>query len=194
MISHSGICRAISFDASIIRTAPMAKLGATNRLASPTPSSSEKSAPVVPITQWTPASRQWRALGSAESGVEKSTTTSASPSTSSRSVSRSGSARPTSDMSSAPSTAAQTVSPIRPAAPETATLIKPRPLRRVWRDASPCQEGVDGLQGGAERAFVAPHSGGGHALRHEEVPRQRCHVLLGHRVEGGQHLVHRKQG
>ena len=85
----------------------------------------EKSAPVVPITQCTPASRQARALPSAASGVLKSTITSASPSTSGRPVSRRGSARPTSAMSSAPSTASQTVWLIRPAAPETATSIIP---------------------------------------------------------------------
>jgi hypothetical protein len=52
MISHSGMWGAIIRAASIISTAPMAKLGATKRLApSPTPSSEEKSAPVVPITQ-----------------------------------------------------------------------------------------------------------------------------------------------
>ena len=66
----------------IISTAPIAKFGATNRLASPTPRSSSKLAPVVPITQCTPASRQARAFASAVSGVLKSTTTSASPSTS----------------------------------------------------------------------------------------------------------------
>ncbi len=82
MISHSGMCCAMSFDASIRRTAPMAKFGATNRLALPTPSSRENSAPVVPITQWTPASRHSVALCRAVEGSEKSTTTSASPRTS----------------------------------------------------------------------------------------------------------------
>ena len=100
---------AISFAASIISTAPIAKFGATKRLALPRPASSEKSAPVVPITQCTPASRQVRAFSTAVSGVVKSTTTSASPSTSASDVWRRGSARPTSAMSSAPSTAVQTV-------------------------------------------------------------------------------------
>ena len=61
-ISHSGMCAAASFAASIISTAPIAKLGATKRFAVPTPSSWANAAPVVPITQCTPASRQRRAL------------------------------------------------------------------------------------------------------------------------------------
>jgi len=40
----SGMCRAISWATCIISTAPIAKFGATKRLPSPTPSSSEKSA------------------------------------------------------------------------------------------------------------------------------------------------------
>ena len=124
-ISHSGMCGATICAAFIISTAPIAKFGATNRFALPTPSSSEKSTPVVPITQWTPASRHSRALCSALSGVVKSTTTSASPSTSCSAMSSAGSARPTSAMSAAPSTAWHTVSPMRPAAPDTATLITP---------------------------------------------------------------------
>ena len=76
MISLSGMCAAAWAANFIINTALIAKLGATNRLASPTPSSDEKSAPLVPITQCTPASRHVRALSNAESGVKKSTTTS----------------------------------------------------------------------------------------------------------------------
>src|SRR4051794_5122052 len=62
MISTSGMWAAIWREACIIITAPIAKFGATNRFALPTPSRLEKSAPVVPITQCTPASRQSVAL------------------------------------------------------------------------------------------------------------------------------------
>ena len=94
---------------SIISTAPIAKFGATKRLALPTPSSSEKSAPVVPITQCTPASRQCARCASAVSGVrEVDDDVGVAEHVGERDVER-GSARPTSAMSSAPSTAAQTV-------------------------------------------------------------------------------------
>ena len=72
----------------------------------------------------TPASRHCVAFPSAVSGVEKSTTTSASPRTSASAVSSAGSARPLSSSPSAASTASQTVAPMRPAAPETATLME----------------------------------------------------------------------
>ena len=67
------------------------------------------------------------------SGVVKSTTTSASSRTSPSVDVERGSARPASSRSSAPSTASQTVAPMRPAAPDTATLITPPPARRAHR-------------------------------------------------------------
>ena len=85
--------------------------------------SSSRSNPVLPTTACTPASIASKTFAGAASGVVKSTITSAPSSTSFTEVSRAGSARPTSSMSSAPSTASQAVSPIRPAAPETTTLI-----------------------------------------------------------------------
>ena len=92
----------------IISTAPIAKLGAKKRFALPTPSSSR----VVDARSCRSRSARRprgtaRALSSAVSGVEKSTTTSASPQHVLRARRSScGSARPTSAMSSAPSTAA----------------------------------------------------------------------------------------
>src|SRR3954447_7736775 len=71
----------------------------------------------------TPASIASKTFAGAASGVVKSTITSAPSSTSFTAVSNAGSARPTSSMSSAASTAPQVVSPMRPAAPETTTLI-----------------------------------------------------------------------
>ena len=138
MISLSGMCSAAWRANCIISTAPIAKFGATNRLALPTPRSSSNEAPVVPITQCTPASRQARAFSSAASGWLKSTTTSASPSTSASETPSCGigAARPAT-CRSAPSTAEHTVCPMRPAAPETATLITPR----VRRSPSPAPSG-----------------------------------------------------
>ncbi len=78
---------------------------------------------MLPTTACTPASIASKTLAGAASGVVKSTITSAPSSTSLTEVSSAGSARPTSSMSSAPSTASQAVSPMRPAAPETTTLI-----------------------------------------------------------------------
>ena len=119
---------AISLEASIISTAPIAKLGATKQFALLSARrtcafSSSRSKPVLPTTACTPASIASNTFAGAASGVVKSTMTSAPSSTSVTEVSRAGSARPTSSMSSAPSTASQVVSPIRPAAPETTTLI-----------------------------------------------------------------------
>ncbi len=51
MISLSVMWAAAWRANCIISTAPIAKLGATNRFASPTPRSSSNVAPVVPITQ-----------------------------------------------------------------------------------------------------------------------------------------------
>src|SRR5680860_1546454 len=127
--------RAIVCAASISSTAPIAKLGATKQLASPASAASRsasRSKPVVPRTTWTPASKQALALASAVSGVLKSTTTSASPSTPASSTPSAGSAFPASCMSTAPSTASQTVWPMRPAAPETATrIMRPGSPRRA---------------------------------------------------------------
>ena len=63
------------------------------------------------------------AFAGAACGVVKSTITSAPWIRSATELSSVGSARPASSMSSAPSTAAQTASPMRPAAPDTRTLI-----------------------------------------------------------------------
>src|SRR5215211_1483424 len=178
--SHSGMWAAAWRANSIISTAPIAKLGATNRLAGPTPSNAEKSAPVVPITQWTPASRQVRALSTAASGVEKSTTTSASPNTSPREVSSCGSTRPTSAMSSVPSTASRTVRPMRPAAPDTATLIIASRRGEL---------GVHRLERRAKCLLVAADPRGGQPVGSEERPGQHHHVLHRHRVEGCQQRV-----
>ena len=122
---------ATRWPTSIIRTAPIAKLGATKARAPSPPfqwsvahlRSFSRSKPVVPTTTLTPACRHLWALGSAWSGTVKSTTTSAASSTSPRSEPSDGSARPLSSSPAAASIASQTVVPIRPAAPATATWI-----------------------------------------------------------------------
>src|SRR3954454_8540140 len=128
MISASGMWGATSLEASIIRTAPIAKFGATKTLALPsalvTPvRSSSGSKPVLPTTACTPTLIASMTLAGAASGVVKSTITSAPSIRSATEVSSAGSARPASSTSSATSTAAQTVSPTAPPAPETRTLI-----------------------------------------------------------------------
>ena len=50
MISAAAMCLAACAAKIIIRTAPIAKLGATKAFAPPTPSSAETSKPVVPTT------------------------------------------------------------------------------------------------------------------------------------------------
>ena len=87
---------------------------------------------MLPTTACTPASIASNTFAGAASGVVKSTITSAPSRTSLTEVSSAGSARPTSSMSSAPSTASQVVSPIRPAAPETTTLIGSAIGRSYW--------------------------------------------------------------
>src|SRR4051794_14863245 len=199
MISTSGMCWAICFETSIIITAPIAKFGATKRFAEPTPSSCEKSAPVVPITQCTPASRHSVALCRALSGVVKSTTTSASPSTSCSDTPRCRSARPTSAMSSAPSTAAQTVCPILPAAPETATLIRmvDPPSAWPWGRGLPILGGdelrVHSFQRGLEDVLVATDGRRRQARRVVEPLDQRGDVVCRNGVRPRQHLVERQQ-
>src|SRR3954447_1889331 len=101
MISALAMCREASAANCIISTAPMAKFGATNTLAPVRPSISSRSQPVVPTTTCTPSARHWRTLCGAASGVVKSTTTSASPSTSAGPGPSEGSARPTRSRSSA---------------------------------------------------------------------------------------------
>src|SRR3954453_5572623 len=168
MILTSGMCFAICCATSIIITAPIAKFGATNRFALPTPLTAEKSAPVVPITQCTPASRQRCALCSAVSGCVKSTTTSASPRTSCSETPSCGSARPTRAMSSAPSTASHTVCPIFPAAPETATLTTA---------SGSDQLRVDSFQRALEDLLVATNGGGREARRVVVLVDQRGDVV-----------------
>src|SRR4051794_16548744 len=62
-ISARARWREASAAKRIMRTAPMAKLGAKKRLASPTPRRASGSQPVVPATTWTPASRAAREAG-----------------------------------------------------------------------------------------------------------------------------------
>ena len=126
---------AIGCATSIISTAPIAKLGATKQLAlarpRPRPAAASRSKPVVPTTAWTPASRQARTLASAVSGVVKSTTTSASPSTSAEldPERRDRPGRPA-PCPRRPRPPRRRPAPMRPAAPETATRIMPRPGSR----------------------------------------------------------------
>ena len=82
MISQSGMWGAISFAASIISTAPSAKLGAIRQLprdraaASRSASSCSWSRPVVPTTAWVSRSRHRRVFSNTVEGTVKSTTTS----------------------------------------------------------------------------------------------------------------------
>ena len=91
---------------------------------------------MLPTTACTPALIASMTLAGAASGVVKSTITSAPSRRSETELSSAGSARPTSSMSSAPSTASQTVSPMRPAAPETTTLIASAMVGDVMRRAA----------------------------------------------------------
>ncbi len=131
-ISHSGMWRAIACEASISSTAPIAKLGATKQLAA--------------LASAAVAQRLEVEAGGADDGVDAGLEAGAG--VRQRGVRRAevddhlglaehvarvgvpsaGSARPVSSMSSAPSTAPQTVSPMRPAAPATATrIMRPGP-------------------------------------------------------------------
>ena len=130
------------------------------------------------MTTCTPAASASRALPSAWSGCVKSTSTSASPSTSATAVSRAGSARPVSSMSSAPSTAAQTVCPMRPAAPATAT--------RITRDLA---RGGHLRRGLAERGLVGPDAGRGQALGRPQLVGQGPQVVERHGVDALHDLV-----
>ena len=83
-------------------------------------------------------------------------------------------------MSSAPSTAAHTAWPMRPAAPETATVITPR-------------AGATRPRGRSGRRPRRTPRRRRPALRQPELPRQPVHVVERDRVEGGQHLVQGEQ-
>ena len=81
MISTCGMNRAARSANSIMSTAPMAKLGATNRhvpsgARSASSSSLSGDSPVVPTTQSTPAGKAVRMLPSTAEGWVKSTITS----------------------------------------------------------------------------------------------------------------------
>jgi hypothetical protein len=131
----------------IIRTAPMAKFGATTAFArspskSPVRSCRSPSVrPVVPMTAWTPLRAHQREFDRTPSMFVKSTATCGSafftagptisrvspvppmPKSSSGRSRCGGSTTATSSMSGASSTARQTVVPMRPAAPMTTTRI-----------------------------------------------------------------------
>jgi hypothetical protein len=129
----------------IRRMAPMAKLGAMRQLlvvkALVKRSRSASPNPVVPATAWMPCSARKARFSRAASSTVKSTTTWAPASTSadaSAAICRSlstraaprrsrpawkGSTAATSSRSGSASTASQTVAPMRPAAPNTPTLI-----------------------------------------------------------------------
>src|SRR3954470_2149783 len=195
-ISHSGMCLAIACEASISSTAPIAKLGATKQLAcadSAAARAASRSKPVVPTTAWTPACRQVRTFSSAVSGTVKSTRTSASGRTSLSSVPSAGSALPVSSSPLASSTASQTVAPIFPAAPATATLITQAPpdaKRRRCRLMSCCYEGLaDRRQRLAEAVFTGTDAGCRKAVGGVELGRQLGQVVDLDRVDLRQHLV-----
>src|SRR4051794_20358148 len=190
------MCSAIVCETSISSTAPIAKLGATKQLAwedSAAARAASRSNPVVPMTAWTPACRQARTFSSAVSGTVKSTRTSASGSTSDSSVPSAGSARPVSSSPSASSTASQTVAPIFPAAPATATRITPAPpdaqAEEVPADSC-CYEGLAyRRQCFAEALFVGADAGGREPVGSVELSRQLGQVVNLDRVDLGQHLV-----
>ena len=113
---------------SIIKTAPMAKLGAISTPDFDVESSDlifairASSKPVVPITAWMLFPIRNSRFAITESGVVKSTTTCAPLATSASSESPKSSAA-TSSRSAASVTALTTSDPIRPRAPSTPTLI-----------------------------------------------------------------------
>ena len=124
------------------------------------------------------------ALSSAVSGRVKSTTTSASPSTSASGVSerRVGAARRAPGRRRA-STASQTVWPMRPAAPATATRIDARA-------AASASAGHDRLQRAAERVLVGADAGRAQRARARSSSRgQRAHVVERDGVDALDHLV-----
>ena len=91
--------------------------------------------PVVPITTWTPAARRLARVGDRLVGLGEVDEDVGVGEHVGHGVPSAGSARPPSSRSSAASTAAQTVWPIRPAAPATATESAQRrpPRRRAGR-------------------------------------------------------------
>ena len=174
----------------IISTAPIAKLGATNTrarfpsraVASASARADSSSNPVVPTTTWTSAARHSRTFWAAASGVVKSTTTSAPSRTSASPVCSAGSALPASSRSSAASTASHTVSPIRPAAPETATRITLMCSSRLT-DAAACLKCSSlGPMHAAESRSGSYSSRG-----------QLGDVLGAHLLDPFEHLVEREQ-
>src|SRR5438105_4321286 len=174
--SNQGAAMAAS---CIMRTAPMAKLGAITALARSPSNRAEKSwrslavRPVVPTTACTPLSPHHRRLPRAASTWVKSTATDGAaaftagpsiasvrpvpvtPKSSSGRPSWGGSMTATSSMSGASSTARHTVVPIRPAAPSTATRIFSSLI-----DCRPYRETVGQFVGG-DRADGGQHPGPG---------------------------------
>src|SRR3954469_14551376 len=190
------MCLAIVCETSINSTAPIAKLGATKQLAredSAAARAASRSKPVVPTTAWTPPCRQVRTFSSAVSGTVKSTTTSASGSTAESSVPSAGSALPVSTSPSASSTASQTVAPIFPAAPATATLITQAPpdakRRRCRLKSCRYQRLADRRQRLAEAVFTGTDAGCRKAVGGVELGRQLGQVVDLDRVDLRQHLV-----
>src|SRR6185436_2145866 len=217
MISAFAMYREAWAANCIIRTAPIAKFGATKTFPPPgSAASCDGSQPVVPTTACTPARTQARAFSSAVPGTVKSTTTSTPARMSASSTPRAGSARAASSRSGASSTAAHTVCPIRPAAPATPTrilseaggpgsppLIASAPAggpRRPWssndaqsRDGLAHEPGRDRLQRATERCRVGADPGGAHALGREQVARQRGDVVERDGVDALDDVVDRKE-
>src|ERR1700733_2603652 len=189
MISALAMCRAAWTANCIISTAPIAKLGAINTLALPAFRSSRScgSKPVVPITTWTPASTASRALATALVGIVKSTSTSASLRTSASGVFSAGSARPVSSMSGAASTARQTVWPIRPAAPATATRMGAGTLGALHERRSDRRERL------VEARLIRPDARGGQVVGRPQLIHELGEVLERHRVNPLDGLVERQQ-
>src|SRR5215212_3493406 len=177
----------------IIRTAPIAKLGATNTFAPSAPAlsmsdrSASRSKPVVPTTKWTPARTQSRTFSGAASGVVKSTITSAFPSASPTGFPSVRSALATSSRPSASSTASQTVAPMRPAAPDTTTRITEPPS-----DGGECL--VDRRGGRAEPLLGRADASGRQLERVIQLAGELRHVLCRDRVDPGQQRGEREQG
>ena len=110
---------------------------------------------MVPITQWTPASRHMPCVLQGRVGRgEVHDDVGVAEHVQQRSRPAADPPGPRAPCPRRPRPRRRPSAPIRPAAPETATLIMP-----------PAERRDDGLERGPELVLVAAHAGGGHALR-----------------------------
>ena len=175
MISHSGMCGAISFAASIISTAPIAKLGAMKQLARAHRRSQLRrtsGARSCPPRSARPLRGTARAFSKHGVGLREVDDHVRRPrARPERCCSSSGSARPTSSMSSAPSTACAHGLPHPPGGARHGDADHGRLCGQ--------QRGIDRRERTAEDALVAADRRPPTAARRVQVARERRQVVAG---------------